>query len=199
MVSIQLIVESLASGLNTQLQHLMKMPSSDETKMIIVKDLIQDFLRKSTQSNVSKEEMKERLASVYGSELLFSKEVYEWALEMIASIPDVSTTKSSPDSSEEESEVEKPLFCEDTVYHASLCCVAVNSRDSTNYKSFFEKDYPHCLEEVSMSSCRDRVDRYLIARKEKTYFIAFQSEPSFSKWLELFTSFEQGQSPLMCG
>jgi hypothetical protein len=197
MVSIQLIVESLTSDLNTQLQHLMKMPSSDETKMIMVKDLIQDFLRKSTQSNASKEEMKERLASVYGSELLFSKEVYEWALEMIASIPDVSTTKSSPDSSEEESEVEKPLFCEDTVYHASLCCVAVNSRDSANYKSFFERDYPHCFEEVSMSSCQDGVDRYLIARKEKTYFIAFQSEPSFSKWLELFSSFEQGQSPLI--
>jgi hypothetical protein len=130
---------------------------------------------------------------VYSSELLLSKEVYEWALEAIASIPDVSTARSSPDSSEEESEVEKPLFCEDTVYHASLCCVAVNSRDSTNYKSFFEKDYPHCFEEVSMSICRDRVDRYLIARKEKTYFIAFQSELSFSKWPELFSSFEQGQ------
>lgn len=172
----------------------MDLPNSgencEESKKVVVKAFIEDFIKKS---KVDQEEMKRGLAEIYGSELVLSKELYEWALERIASTPKTST-RFSPDSPNEEKEIEEPLFCEDTVYHASLCCVAVNTRDSSSYKDFFKRDFPnHHFEEVSMSISRDGVDRYLLARKGKTYFIAFQSEPSFSKWLQLFISFEQGQ------
>ena len=88
------------------------------------------------------------------------------------------------------------LFCEDTIYHASLCCFAASTEDSSSYKSFFETDFPnHGFEEVSFSISNEReiVDQYLIARKGKTYFIAFRSEQSFSKWPELYKSFEHGE------
>lgn len=177
----------------------MNVPSSGETredsKTVLVKGIIEDFIKRSTQSSISKEEIKKSLFSVYGTELLLSKEVYGWALEKVASTPSVAV-KSSPDSPEEDKEIEKPLFCEDTVYHASLCCVAVSTKDATNYKKFFDRDYPnHQFEEASLSISRDKenVDRYLIAKKGKTYFIAFQSEPKFSQWPQLFLSFEHGE------
>ena len=67
---------------------------------------------------------------------------------------------------------------------------------ATNFKSFFDKEYTcHNFEEASLSISQDRknVDRYLIAQKEKTIFVAFQSEASFSKWPQLFNSFEHGE------
>ena len=182
------------SELNSKLRILINMPDDDDNcedpKKAMVKAIIKDFIKKS---KVDPEEMKRGLAEIYASELLLSKELYEWALERITAIPPASM-RSPADSPEEVKEViEVPLFCEDTVYHASLCCVAVNTRDSSNYKGFFTRDFPnHRFEEVSMSICRDGVDRYLIARKGKTYFIAFQSESSFSKWQQHYRSFEQG-------
>ena len=160
----------------------------------MVKGAVQDFIEKGIHSKIDKSEIKKSLSDVYGTELLFSKEVYEWAMDLIASISQISCTN-SPESSEEEQENEKPLFCEDTVYHASLCCYAVSTRDANDYKSFFEKDFPnHNFDEVSLSISRDRedVDRYLIAKKGKTYFIAFQSELNFSQWPKQFKSFKQG-------
>lgn len=193
------VVESLTSEMNSQLQYLMNVPSSgesrDESKKVLVKGVIEDFIKKCTHSTISKEEIEKGLTSVYGSELLLSKEVYEWALETIAALPEM-TGKSSPGSPEEDIDVEKPLFCENTVYHASLCCVAVSTRDTSNYKEFFNRDFPnHQFEEASMSISRDKpnVDRYLIARMGRTYFIAFQSEPNFSQWPQLFVSIEHGE------
>lgn len=189
------VSDSLVSELNSQLQCLMKVPDSDEncdeSKKVLVKAVIEDFIKKS---NASREEIRKVVTEIY-TELVLSKEIYEWALERIALIPEISA-RSSPDSPEEKHEVEEPLFCEDTVYHASLCCVVVSTKDSRNYKRCFANDFPnHQFEEVSLSVSRDsnRLDRYLIAKKGKTYFIAFKGEPSFSQWPQLFKSFEQGQ------
>lgn len=165
----------------------------DESKKVLVKEIVEDFIEKYSQS---KDDIRKVLTKIHGNELLLSKEVYEWALEKIAVIPQPSLSSSStPDSSEEEQVMELPLFCEDTVYHASLCCLAVSTRDTTNFKSLFDREFPnHQFEEASLSKSRDGkyIDRYLIARKGNTYFIAFQSEPSFSKWPKLFKSFEHG-------
>ena len=176
----------------------MSMPSSaencEESKRVLVKAIIDDFTKKCVQSNVDHKEVKKALDEIYGTELLLSKEIYEWALGKIALIPQpISKSSNSP---EGEREVEEPLFCEDTVYHASLCCLAVSTRDANNFKSFFDREYTcHHFEEASLSISQDRkdVDRYLIARKEKIFFVAFQSESSLSKWPQQFNSFEHGK------
>ena len=187
------VIDSLTTELNSHLQHLMNVPSRgencDESKNILVKGIVEDFIEKCSQSKVSQDDIRKGLAKIYGNELLLSKEVYESALEKIAVVPQPSSN-SSPDSSEEEQVAELPLFCEDTVYHASLCCLAVSTKDATNFKGFFDREYPnHHFEEASLSQSHDR---YLIAKKGNTYFIAFRSEPSFSEWPKLFKSFEHG-------
>ena len=84
------------------------------------------------------------------------------------------------------------VFCDDAVYHATLCSYAVSTCDTKNFKDFF-KDYHHSFDEASLSIPRDQeVDRYLIARKAKTYFIAFKGELLLSDWQKQFTSFAEG-------
>jgi hypothetical protein len=167
----------------------MSIPSSEELKMPMIKDVIQQFLKKCIKYNISRDEIMTCFSDVYSTELLLNKKLYEWALEEIAAIPDPSSN-GSPQASEKEIESVKPLFCEDTVYHASLCCYAVGTKDLANYKKFFS-DFKHQFEELSLSRSCDDVDRYIIARKGKTYFVAFLSEPTFSGWAK-YKSFEHG-------
>ena len=184
--------------LTARLQYLKLLPGNreklEDSKLNLLRGAIEDFIEKSIHSSVERDEIRVALDKVYNSELLFSNDIYKWAVEKLASVPQV-CDEASRDSPEEEQKSELPLFCEDTVYHASLCCYAVNTRDSKSFKDFFNKDFPsHFFTEASISVSRDRedVDRYVIARKGNTYFIAFLSEPEFSQWPQMFQSFEQG-------
>ena len=96
----------------------------------------------------------------------------------------------------------EPLFCKDTIYHASICSRIVSdmSYDAGNYqKAFKNQDVVpgHSFTSVSMSrkkhDPRSKQDRYLVAQKgESTYYFAFQSEPNLSEWGRLFNSFDEG-------
>ena len=96
----------------------------------------------------------------------------------------------------------EPLFCKDTIYHASICSriVSDTTYDAGNYqKAFKNQDVVpgHSFTSVSMSrkkhDPRSKQDRYLVAQKgESTYYFAFQSEPNLSEWGRLFHSFDEG-------
>jgi len=79
------------------------------------------------------------------------------------------------------------------VYHALLCCQAVNHCDSKSYTTFFN-DSRSAFDEVSISICNDRnQDRYIIAKLRNFVFISFLSEPFLRGWLEKHSSFENGK------
>ena len=161
--------------------------NSDESKSVLMKDMIQQFITKSAQFKASKDQIKEYLTKIYDTDLLLNKEIYEWALQKII---EVNSNDASPGESEEKRS-EKPLFCEDTVYHASLCCYALGTKDAMSYKKFFH-DSKHHFDELSLSrGDQEDVDRYIIAKRGKTYFLAFLSEPVYSEWLK-YKSFEHG-------
>lgn len=83
------------------------------------------------------------------------------------------------------SQDKKPLMTKDTLYHAGLCCQAVSTHTAANFKRFFN-GVGHKLDEVSMSRSQDKenVDRYIIAKQDDIVYMAFQSEPTLSKWIE---------------
>ena len=188
----------LKSKLKTQLDVLQAIPSNEdhveESKMTLMKGVVKDFVNTSLQSGASGEAVRKELADMYANDILVSREIYEWGSELVNSL-------SKPSSEPEQDEVVKrkpekrPLFCKDTVYHATLCCYAVSTCTAATYNEFFLKDFPqHSLEEVSFSRSQDRkeVDRYLIARQGKTYYVALRSEPLLTNWGKEFASFEKG-------
>ena len=190
-------MKPLASRLRQQLELLnsvnMLNQQIEESKITMIKEHVKHFIGTSLRAGASADDVKKVLSAMYGTDVLVSGEVYEWALgEVSVTTQAVCLPQSSSPSDKEEKL--PPLFCKETLYHASLCCYAVCTRDANTYKDFFSKDFPsHNLEEVSLSLSRDReqVDRYLIARHGKTYYVAFQSEPLLTKWLK-FTSFQEG-------
>lgn len=189
---------ALSQKLRSQLEvlHSLSVRSDEDEhlKSRNIKKALFDFVETSMQSKISPDSIRKVLARMYSSHLLVNNDIYEWALKEVASTEE----SRQPITEMQDAPKEKlpPLFCEDTVYHACLCSYATSTRTAANYKDFFNKDFPqHSLEEASLSRSQDKedVDRYLIARQGKTYYVAFQSEPFLSEWMKKFSSFEEGK------
>ncbi len=166
----------------------------EEHKLWNIKKALSDFVNDTTKSIISPNSIRKELAGMYSSDLLVDNSVYEWALGEIALMEEVSGKTLEELPTEEDI---PSLFSENTVYHACLCSLATSTCTVANYKDFFNKKFPgHSLEEASLSRSQDRedVDRYLIARQGKVFYVAFQSEPLLSDWRRKFTSFEHGIS-----
>ena len=95
-----------------------------------------------------------------------------------------------------EKENQKPLlFSKDTIYHASLCCEAIDNPMLSDPLSFFRNKKPrHNLTEVSFSQSRAGVTPYLVARQKDVVYVAFKSIPAVSQWLESSSSFDEGSA-----
>ena len=188
-------MRSLALELKGQLELVSKVRKLNqqpaaETKATLIKETVQEFIEMSLRAGASENEVKKVLSELYSSDLLLSEDIYEWALSEVSTAAQAVCLEQTSTTSEKL----PPLFCKETIYHASLCCYAVSTCDANTYQKFFNEDFPnHSLEEASLSRSQDReqVDRYLIARHDKTYYVAFQSEPLLAQWLK-FTSFQEG-------
>ena len=188
-------MKSLALELKGQLELMSKVRKLNqqpaaETKATLIKETVQEFIEMSLRAGASENEVKKVLSELYSSDLLLSEDIYKWVLSEVSTAAQAVCLEQTSTTSEKL----PPLFCKETLYHASLCCYAVSTCDANTYQKFFDKDFPnHSLEEASLSRSRDReqVDRYLIARHDKTYYVAFQSEPLLAQWPK-FTSFQEG-------
>ncbi len=192
------LFEVFSQDLRKQLELIKKLPiDSEEDEQLNVRHIkraMLGFLRDTMKSRIGTDSIRKVLAKLYGGDLLVDNSIYEWGLKEIALIENASTRALEEEELSTEEGVSS-LFSEDTVYHACLCSLATSTCTVADYKDFFNKKFPeHSLEEISLSRSQDRedVDRYLIARQGKVFYVAFQSEPFLSDWMGKFTSFEQG-------
>ena len=166
----------------------------------MIKAVVREYITESQQLGSTKEHIEGLLQELHRKEFLLSEPLYEWALQLLAELFEKAAVDKSGYEPISPSETKEPLFCKDTVYHASICSRAINECDAGNYLKFFktkEKVPGHSLEEISIS--RSKQDRYLIARQsESTFYFAFQSESDLSKWPKLFKCFSEGKIPFAC-
>ena len=141
----------------------------------------------------------EQLQNFHSEELLISKEVFlkaqQLATEEYANInPSASTMLIDAPESPAEGMVVEPLFCKDTIYHASVCCQAVSTYSAGDYQKYFKNRElvpGHTFKAVSFS--RSKNENFLIALKgESTYYFAFKGRLSLSDWAEDYKSFNEG-------
>ena len=160
---------------------------------------IKNFISRSVECGSSLDDVKEQLRTVHLEKLLISKVMFTKALqfaddEYVKNQPShVRAHENEPISATKDTQVES-LFCKDTVYHASLCCHAVNNYDAGNYQNFFKNKElvpGHSFSAVSFSRLKE--EKFLIAQKgESTFYFAFQGKLSLSEWGKEYTSFSEG-------
>ena len=193
-----MLERSLISKLKRKLEDLRSTKCSsrqeEKSKVDMIKAVVREYVTESQQSGSTKKHIEGHLQRRI--DFLLSEPIYKWALQLVAETFEKATTDNLSCEPLSPSEPSGPLFCKDTVYHASICCRAVNESDAGDYLKFFKTKVPgHSFQAVSIS--RSKQDHYLIAQQgESTYYFAFQSEPDISKWPEQFNSFSEGKQPL---
>ena len=196
------IKSALFSQLKAKLESLQSIEcdkQQEASKVDVIKAAVGTCVSQCLQSGVALEEVQERLQMMHSEASLISGSVYKWAQQFANEIhsnreleaPNIN----GADNVQPRSKCKKPLFCKDSVYHASICSLAVNVCTAGEYQQFFKKSplVPgHTFQAVSIS--RSKQDRYLIAKQgDSTYYFAFQSEPKFDRWPKQFTSFSEGK------
>ena len=143
------------------------------------------------------ESIKEQLQKFCSEDLLISKEACVKAQQLA----DNEYAKSNhevlinPPDSAAKCMVVEPLFCKDTIYHASVCSQAVSTYSAGDYQNFFKNKElvpGHTFRGVSFS--RSKNESFLIALKgESTYYFAFKGRLSLSDWAKGYKSFNEGK------
>lgn len=158
-----------------QLEYLHKIRNTDKDSIKTVVfgsllDYIDGFLRTKSPDFPH---LKSHLQALYDKQLIADPLVLERVLTQVQVMEDGT----------------KPLFNKDVVYHASLCCLAVNDRMALQRGTC---KYGHSFDEVSIS-CNEK-QCYLIARQgESTYYIAFKGITDIREWL-IYSSFTEGNN-----
>ena len=90
----------------------------------------------------------------------------------------------------------EPLFCKDTVYHASICSQAISTCTAGDYQKFFKNKElvpGHAFKAVSFSRSRNE-ESFLIAQKDESmFYFAFKGRLSLSDWAKDYKSFNEGK------
>ena len=167
------------------------------------KVIVNEFITTSRNSGHSLEQVKECLKVLHTKEYLISEPIYisaqQVADELYAETTSMANSPSEPSIPEMPIDDKEPLFCKDTIYHSSICSLAVNASDAGTYQQFFKSNpmVPgHSFREISLS--RGKENRYLVARQgESTFYFAFQSEPNLQQWPKHFNSFSEGMILVM--
>ena len=177
------------------------------------KPIISHFISQCIKSGYTLESVKEQLQKLHSEELLISKEVLVSTQQMAAdkyrtcgpTPKPVPSMVPESDVKPKDTEVE-PLFCKDTIYHASVCSHAVSTCNAGNYQKFFKNKElvpGHAFKAVSFSRdhSKDESFKFLIAQKgESAFYFAFKGKLSLTDWAnskDLIKSFNEGTRILM--
>ena len=178
---------------------------SDSSHDNLFKHAIRKYVRERLQEGMKVNNIEAEMRKLCYELLVVPTSLCDWTIEIVKELhKKYSVQPQSPSSSKDSASVsnystETTLEKMDTtefkemLYHALLCCEAVNQCDSKSYSSLFRNN-GNTFSEVSISICNDQnVDRYIIAKQRSVVFISFLSEPFISDWLEKHPSFESGE------
>ena len=176
------------------LKHLVNVKS--DRKAGVIEDVISNFVVTSIQSGMYQEQVQAQLQRLHKQELLITEDVLKEAEKQVVEecakrTPAIVVATHSADSTA----LCTPLFCKDTIYHASICSHVVSTCDAGDYQKLFKnKDVVpgHSFRAVSLS--RTKKITFLIAQTgESTYYFAFKGEPNLLQWTKQFKSFNEGR------
>ena len=136
----------------------------------------------SIQSGMSQEQVQAQLQRLHKQELLITEDVLKEAEKQIVEecakrTPATVVATHSADSTA----LCAPLFCKDTIYHASICSHVVSTCDAGDYQKFFKnKDLVpgHSFRAVSLSRTK-KTPSSLLRRESPLTTLLLRGSPTF--------------------
>ena len=172
-----------------------------EAKHSIMREYIERHLKLSLETGANRMELTTLLKSLCYEELLVPTKLHEWCFAKLNELcqpleKEAQTVPRQATGLPPKEPVIPPLFCKEVVYHAALLCDVIVQSNARHYAAFLKKQPTgHYFEEISVSnpSSDDLVtEKYVIAKHDKTLYIAFGGESHLSDWKANYTSFEEG-------
>ena len=162
----------------------------------VIKDRVRQYMDKALQSGITLNKIENGLKCLC-DQVIIPTILWPWVQQEIAEAKENASKESSAmplmPTVIKPPTPESPLFCKDTLYHASLCCVAVSEKNRANIHTFFQSKYPqHNFTEVSFSQSSEKIAPYLIAMEEDILYVAFQGRQFINQWVD-DASFDEGQ------
>ena len=139
----------------------------------------------------------ERIETLYDKEHYIPSEVYAWTNDRLKEMKKCEESRHSGAASSEAAKQEvpitkEPLFSQENLYHALLCCKALESSDEQNVVAVLGEQ-GHLFERLSVTKkeCQKKHGQdcshgtYLIAQKGDTYIVAFHGLPAIEEWKKM--------------
>ncbi len=194
-------IQELKNELDFYNKRLARQTMTPESFYQCVQYAVQQAIEKALKVGNDEEAIRNQLWILCHKDFDVPSNLRDWAMQEVEDICKRTAASMNLNSTQcpaslPKVEEDPPLFSKNTLYHASLCCHAVSACTAGNYEIFLNSK-SHLLEEASMSisQCKENIDRYIIAKCGNTIFVAFQSEPTLSNWMDVdspYTTFVDG-------
>lgn len=170
-------------------------PNVEASTINCIQHLLTEYIEKTLSSGVEAGQVMSDMEQLCRVHLVVPTPLWTWTVQQVGKTNKrlTSRLREVVVRKTKEANTKPSLFSKDTLYHACICCEAINFSSSANPRSYFESRNPrHNITEVSFSQSRDNITPYLIAKQDDVIYVAFQSMPFLSKWLETVSSFDEG-------
>ena len=176
--------------------------TTEEERNVKTKKAVTEFFDACQLRGLEQKEVAVQIETLYEKEHYIPPIVYSWATEYLEEMENIQ--ESSPTANDESAKVaaptpKEPLFSQDNVYHALLCCKALESPDEQKVVAVLG-EHGHLFDHLSVTKkeCQKKHGgdcshgTYLIAQKGDTYIVAFRGLPAIVEWKKMGT-FQDGK------
>ena len=138
-----------------------------------------------------------QIETLYDKEQYIPSEVYTWTNDRLKEMKKFEESRSSGITSSEDAKQDaptpkEPLFSQENLYHALLCCKALESSDEQKVVAALDEE-GHLFDRLSVTKkeCQKSHGQdcshgtYLIAQKGDTYIVAFRGLPAIEEWKKM--------------
>ena len=168
-----------------------------------IQNALSDYFGTCQRRGLEHEVVANQIETLYAKEHYIPSELYSWTNDCLkemklqegrssgipsreAAKPDVPTSK-------------EPLFSQENLYHALLCCKSLESSDEQKVITVL-REQGHMFERVSVTKkeCQKKHGgdcshgTYLIAQKGDTFVVAFRGLPAIDEWKKM-GNFQDGK------
>ena len=184
-------LDDLKEQLTLLRKSLFQSDENVEAKHVLIKEHLAKFIRLEFMHNAERSTVKEQLEEICYVDRFVPQKLHKWCFEQYESIlAEVQCSTDKCPVSKPKHDSKPPLLNKDSIYHATLLAKCVSSCDDESSAKFF-RSHPHEFEHFSISRTEKKdegIEQYLLARKGKVLYAAFQGEPDLCIWQKKYSS-----------